>query len=562
MSTFNAIFTERRYDPQDIHIVHQGNFFQPAGAMPTGGWPCVIYTTFGGFAGSSVGVTITETNRLVWDLLENGYAVFLIYLPPSRSDVNPALPDKSHASFNPNAGEWGPAYPRANGAIPLHFGTVGGSWPGTNPQQVPAPKPWVNPDWVSAEKAACYAIQHVRYHSQGGTAELPVNGDKIGVWGQSAGAISFAFPALMPDLAGELGMTDPQSMVSTRVNAAMLLQVIVHPAIRDEDVPGIALGAARHMSADDPPDFDEPAAKISDVGFPILAYFRGAIVYAHPTQGQNPQIHVENQALPIWTGSGEKSSDEFLAIPNRYVATPFVMAVETATHPISSQYMLKSLLPEKTRFVALSMDGIDPMATTTGGAVAGHDAYVDGTDQDAMDAEQLSWWQQEMNLNVGPLPIPAEEQVMRLVEARLLTISVDNGYRTDIEGVRRWSPLPEEPVSPGIYIARAGSTPSESGKQLSETDTRTLRLVLILRRVSFENTDLLLSEFIADVIKALYADVQLGGNVLNLDVGAIAPSLAPDDEQQIEAEAEIEVDITYRVAWSNQFALHPPAASS
>jgi len=160
------------------------------------------------------------------------------------------------------------------------------------------------------------------------------------------------------------------------------------------------------------------------------------------------------------------------------------------------------------------------------------------------------------------MPVAAEEQVIQLVEAELAKVTTANGYQTDVgeDRVHRWAPgLGTESPGPKIYVEIAGSKQAPKDHRLSNTEARMLVITLDLQLSALTDADVRLSNLLADVYQTLTDDVQLGGTVLDLEVGDVFRALTGGEQTSVHARALMEVFVFFRHVWADPFTVSPPS---
>lgn len=416
----------------DIHPVLQGSIFYPSGTTPAVGWPVVAVSSMEEWGryrqhvpatldGTGDAATVGHIDALAYRLLDEAkIAVFFCFLPPLRGGRSaesynaPAL-DQTSDGFDPDnspVGYYGVPYAKpvsgspasetpAAGHIVGRSGIVGQDWPGAKPSGYTDTHPWLDPEWIMPEKAAAYIVQHLRYHSIQGTGQLLVDSDSIGVSGgghtDGTAADSFAFPATMPDLAGELGTTDAQSMQSTRVKVADLRNFS----------PWWSLYRINSVSSMNPTLMSHFACSLSAPYWDSDAERFGATqegtwpgTMDHGTGDSDPTVEVK-QASPLFYGTDESGEtgldalnasvefyctatraaiDQVLAVANRYKGIDTWPVSDYANYDDQmwefkagntwSAYAWKTRHPNNTRLVFGDAALVDANAVSTGGGVA------------------------------------------------------------------------------------------------------------------------------------------------------------------------------------------------
>lgn len=378
-------------DGGPLHPILRGWFFRPAGPAPAQGFPCVAVARLAGYRVSAAVDTLTPEVGVPYRLVhEAGIAVFMAHLPVARSDALAALParDQTATGFDPAAGSYGPPYPRGAGTLVPFSGVVGEDWPGPPPPGLEAPHPWRDPRWLMPEKSAVWVVQHLRHHGVGGTGELPVDPDRLGLDGSSSGGAAMLFAALMPDLAGQLGGDDPASAVSSRVAAVRVGGAPTYWPLFRRDGRGVRFRAYHFPRLDSAPAWDEPADRFDQAtGAPGDLALLGAAIFGSDL-GPESGLTARNRGVQLYLAYNEPSHPRVLATPDRW-RPPFPMDLEQGAHPVSQAYILKALYPDNTRLVLGKPEAEDPEAATTGGGVA-HDALI--TDKREQADDQLRWW--------------------------------------------------------------------------------------------------------------------------------------------------------------------------
>jgi len=137
------------------------------------------------------------------------------------------------------------------------------------------------------------------------------------------------------------------------------------------------------------------------------------------------------------------------------------------------------------------------------------------------------------------------QQIIDAVDTQLQTISVANGYRTELGAtVQEWDVTPLDPDS---ETERLEYRDEEEGRADLTVGEHTMGLVLVVRVLTAGSTSAAdIREMIADVAKAMYEDPTFGG--LASDTNQESPAVLDKDEAADTASgAEIRFLIEYTV---------------
>lgn len=540
MVTFNAVEVFRNYGPRaadgvsDIHPVYSMNTFVGLGEEPPGGRPCLLMSSLFGFAGSPVKTVIDEQDldfltSLAYRWLLNGGFVGWVVLPVPRSNVIPDLPDKVQATFDPLTNQFGPAYPRGCGSMVGHGGTLltGSTWPGNKPPGYPAelPHPWQDPLFPMAMTGAAYVVQHARHYSRQGLGAqrfpekaLPINGDAITVAGNSASAMSMAFPLWMPNLAGKLGYPaadDAQHLESTRVRAGVLAQfpsdLRLYKRNGEKDEGGaVAFKPFFLVDKDSGPTYDEPAGNgaNSSTGLPAIdesliqwGFQISPLVYG-TDEGEAGRTAL-NSTVPVWIMYGEESRPEVLAVANRWDGSnpppTGIQDQEEVAHPIACGYRVKGTFPDSTYFMIVDETAVDPNAESTGGGYA-HDRLL--VDSPTQRNNEVAQWAIEH----GGYPlVPQDEKIIQAIEQCIAGINPANGYVTHVREVSRYESTSgaDRLLYPRAELTIAETSDGDPYGADYDKRTLTVRLILKVHGRPTDSPQMQVSCFLNDVDKAL-----------------------------------------------------------
>lgn len=534
MTTFTATLLDRPYDPQEgVHPICQFNLFEPAGPMPFGGWPVIAFINLAGYTTSSKATEITELQAPLYALLKAGFALAYGTAPVARGGDAPN--GVGPEAFDPSTGLFGDPYPN-NGCLHTAIGTAV-TWPGTALPGYVGTHPWLDDDVLIPEKAALWFVQNLKWHSQQGTKELPIDREYVMAFGTSAAAGSLAYAVWGYDRADAGGVG--QATMSTRVRAADLSQCPVLWTAFAQDGSGTFKAhhfPAKNPSGSDPWQYDTPVATLQEtVG--QMELVMSPATYA-VDDANYPGLTALNDAVPVRMAYTEAMSATIKADADRYKKA-YPIGSEVTPHPAYFGYLAKQLLPNGVRLVIGTDEAVD----------AGADVLAAGnpfTPEDAviLDSEDRTVDLVQFFLDVGGKPVQSvEEMVTRALEDALRTVTTANGYYTNVGRVQRFEQFPSQmPYKAIAMVNPLGSRVSENSNGIT---VKTMRVELYLAVKGWKDKDLRVSNFLADVEKALYADIYLGGLSEYLEV--------LDNERFLDdltsrnfAGAVVAVDVRYR----------------
>lgn len=147
------------------------------------------------------------------------------------------------------------------------------------------------------------------------------------------------------------------------------------------------------------------------------------------------------------------------------------------------------------------------------------------------------------------------EQAMAALQTNLEAIKVSNGYETDVKQVLR---MPGSGASRGSYPVinqwelqdTVQEGPGEQVPVLFVSRVKRVLLELWMRSRSDQPTDI--NNLIGDTIKAVKADHNLGGLVIDMEIQTVR--IAVSDDSSLVG-AEVDVNVWYRHRLSNPFSL-------
>ena len=138
------------------------------------------------------------------------------------------------------------------------------------------------------------------------------------------------------------------------------------------------------------------------------------------------------------------------------------------------------------------------------------------------------------------------QQIITAIDTQLKTISVANGYRTELGAtVQEWDVTPLDPDSETYRLEYRDEEEARADLTVGE---HTMGLVMVIRVLTSGSTSAAdIREMISDVAKAMYEDPTFGG--LAYDTNQAAPAILDKDEAADTASgAEIRFLIEYTVA--------------
>lgn len=527
-------FGPESVDEADRHPITRVNIFYPEGEGPFG---IVIVASLAAFQAGDMRDTITTTQSVAHRLLEAGVAVAW-FVPPVARGPNTSNNIDDGSSFDPGAGLFGAPY-RGNGVTysPQGWPEVGAFPPDYDDEYPSRPHPWLDDLWLMAEKSCQWLVQHLKHNA----AALGLTG-KVGGYSTSAGAISLMRALYAPDQAdaSETG----QKTASSRLDVASLQgcgSYHLHYSY--------ANFTGRHWP--DPassPHYDQPAATVGTVVTPLVAMinYTGAVYYGQTSSAliqQNEAVPVNfHFAAPPALGTFGTYSKSIPDLPRD---------VETDPHSSWFGYLLKFVFGGAGNVrLTVTSAASDPGAP----AQAAHDAVLDVPDD--VFADQAATLIQVLAVN----KTPAEEQVIAALEETLAGVTASNGFLTDVQGVHRFPDLPEHLATwPVIEVRRAEC--SKDDRAFANVTKATLRVELALVLGTWEQQELRMSRFIADVEKALAADCTLGGRADSLFMSRDERVQMSRDGSQVSV-AFADLVVTFRYLKSDPYTLHSTPGSS
>lgn len=514
-------WTNRQYGNTDAAVGHKithCNGFLPDPAIwpkPPGGYPYVIWLNFQGYNQTSLLTSIGDDQAPQQMLLDQGIAIVWATLPVARDPATTGIPVAQVAgAFNPGAGEFGLAY-RGNGHSP-RFGKGPSSsppYPGQFPVGYEAanpgrPHPWVDPNWYSAEKCVEDLVRHCKFNA----VELGLDPTRDGIYGNSAGADA-ALAACKGDraLVAEHIASGGQQAMSTRV-AVIALQ---HPTAsrlmfkKELSNGGPAAWALAKRGGSD--DHDVGCADYNEDSDSVTLAL--SATWWLTQHAEWPGMKAANDVQRLWVNSNAPMHADVLADPDRYTNNFGHLGTsttgETQPHSIYSLYRLMQWLPAG-RYVAIDPSHVDPNAVSAG-ATRQLDAVIE--DQATMFADMVDYIVQ----TIGS-PAPAEEQVVTAFNDVLSSVTLANGYQTDVRRVYRWEDVPSSMPSSPFISYRTESTRRDD-KSFAGIMVKWLTIDLLLVIKGWQKHESRLSRFEADVERALRLDCTLGGKATNVTAG-------------------------------------------
>ncbi|MCP3177305.1 hypothetical protein MJO47_09360 [Desulfuromonas sp. KJ2020] len=133
------------------------------------------------------------------------------------------------------------------------------------------------------------------------------------------------------------------------------------------------------------------------------------------------------------------------------------------------------------------------------------------------------------------------QQIVDALDARLKSITMANGYSTDIgKKVSAWRSAPLAESEPFVLIYRDTECPKEAPEAGRHRHSLQIEMTILVRSSTSPGT---VRAMIGDVVKAIGTDPRLGG--LALWAALVADSLAVERETRTLAGADLSWQITY-----------------
>lgn len=454
--------------------------------------------------------------------------------------------------FNAGQQQWGKAY-RGNGCMVGANGNVT-PWPGDFPSGYAAayptrPHPWLDPLWLNSSKGAMWLTQHLRYYGLGGLGPtddvLLINPNKILAHGSSAAAISFLWPLCQPDRAGKTGIAHPMGQVSTRLQGAALRQITEHWLTFSFTAPPVGYMFGSVASS---PDWDIPGDEMGDTDFND----RGecALDFYGKAEAEVPGITALNNNLPVWISTNTPMDADILALSaaTRYVGQT-AQGLEGQPHSVYHEYRAKSVFPNW--HLVLEDDNnslLDSTAPYPADEIITTAYHWNGTAPETKTGagnglETLYWPIADFLAEAAEAYEPVEEEVLRALETLFRGVKATAGYNTDVAAVYRWEDQPSQLIGPTVMLNALGT------QYLDEMEAsvmyKVLHVDITLVVKGWQNQSARISAFIADIEKALYADVTLGGLSANLHVRNVDRQLLNPSKEKYAA-AFVRAEVKFR----------------
>ena len=376
------------------HDITRCNVILPDPAIwpqPDDGYPYVIWFGLSGYNSDGLLNSIGDAQVPQQALLDAGVAIVPATLPLVRDvngDTTEILATATTFDLTADPPQAGPVY-RGNGVTP-RVGKGPSSTPTPYPGQMPVgyatafpsrPHPWVDPDWYSAWKCAEDIVRHCKYHSVQGTGQLPLNKNKDGAYGNSAGAAAILW--LMngdKSLVSEHIAWGGQEAESTRLKTfaiqnpnASMLQLKKEAG---NGGPAAWLAAKRGAS-----DGHDEACVDWDEDSDSVQLSLSATWYLSQHAAW-PGMKSANDSFVGWCSHNSAMHADVLADANRYASNFGHVGTsttgETQPHSIYSAYRMMKYLP-LVRYVALDDSYLDPDAVSDG-AVRQIDATIEDSE--------------------------------------------------------------------------------------------------------------------------------------------------------------------------------------
>lgn len=522
-------WTDRYYGPPhpigggEIHPILRCSGILPDPAVhpePEDGYPAVLFTNSQGYTQSSLLTTVGDAQVPQQLLLDRGIAIISFTVPAIRDPLTGVDVDQDPEDFNPSAGEYGDSY-RGNGVltqVDKGPGEPVGDYPGAFPTGYEAanpgrPHPWLDPLWLNPWKACEDIVRHARHHAVQGTGELPVNRDKLWLFGSSSGAQSVAWAALGGDkaLVPENISAGGQQAQSTRVAGASLVNWTLSFLAWKTELSNGGPAAWQFAVPGSGNDWDEAAEDVAAASSGNLRTVLSPIYWLQQT-AEWEGMSEANAALPVWISNNAPLNADVLANASRYTTTFGHIGTttngETQPHSAYTAYLAPKFLP-LARTILTDEDHVD-LDALEAGAPRQVDAVIADTNERWLDMVTF------IESYIGSPPT-AEEQAYSALKARLETITLANGYQTGVRRVYRFDEIPERmPTAPAIVV-RSDRTEHGEREWAGAVD-KTVYLDLQLIIQGWQRHEARLARFEADVEKALRTDHTLGGVVENVDV--------------------------------------------
>lgn len=315
-----------------------------------------------------------------------------------------------------------------------------------------------------AEKDSARVAQFLRFAA----SSLAIDTDRIFCYGVGSGATALAFSLLGPDTA-DAGSVNLAERESSRYAGGVLRNPVAsYISIKNTTL-------ATHFSTN-------PADTIADVDIADL-------IAASITSYVTPS---DNAALPVYALS------DVAGISTDYVGPGYPIGSEDLGSFWNAATIYQLLVDGSATFAPANSKTLDHSAADS----ISLGEIVDDT---------LDWV-----LGAASM-VSAEEKVVRLLEAKLRTITFENGYLTDVKRVYRFGdPDGSHGVYPAIMVTSLRAKYDDGNYQTRSDNS--FDVGVNLTQEGWAAHERRTSTFIADVRKALSTDIQLGGNVDKVQV--------------------------------------------
>lgn len=473
--------------------------FFPTGHVPGVTTPavCLIYFENSGFNSGSLVSEVGPSTPLLYDPLDGG-AVLISATTCQTKDVSAGGP--------PGAGTFDPPLVSAG---------------------------WDDPTQPNFAKSAIHLVQWIKENA----STLGIDPDKIYATGRSGGSAPALWVALGVDWA-DPSISDPGQFrpgISSRIAGAMVFQT--HSWWRAHDQDGVPQQYA--------PDSTDAANKVALYGENTFNAYQIRVSPLHYALNESsyPGVQALNASAklflyspgPVFNGIGTPTDDDFAFDANDQ-PTLFdrITAFHDGWHPIMLHRRLSQLDPVhwekhcRCVFRESSAGGYGETHTVNSDA----DAY-----------RMMVEWMFASASN-EPQP-PAQEMILREVVSRLTGIVRGEDYYHTPAGVRRGIKFLLEGPYPAITVVPIGVEALQVGEELVDAITYRMRITIAFMHNSPEFADQWVLETESDIKKALHADQQLGGLVIDTQHVSTDYLYAEDPSSGL-AGAEMEWEIHFR----------------